>query len=120
MQPWYSDNIWELDTFGKIQDYFNPLTQAVLKRRYYSKPTKSVLIVHLENIEAVILFGAHHGFKFCTCYHYLVGFIWNDSSKREWLIGRDEVWKKNISTISKNVVKYQQENYVAIAHEIQP
>ena len=98
--PWYADDAGALGTFLNIEDYFNSLT-------------------HPDNLKAGISFGKRHGFKAFTCVHYLGGFIWDNTSKREWLIVRKAVKNKNISTISKIAVKYPQESYAAIAHEIQ-
>ena len=64
-QPWYADYSGALGTFARIEIYFDLLTRQV-PHRYYPKQSKSVLIVHLENLEDGKVFGARHGFKLCT------------------------------------------------------
>ena len=50
-QPWYADNSGALGMFARIETYFDSLTRQGPGRVYYPKLSKSVLIVHLENIE---------------------------------------------------------------------
>ena len=65
--------------------YYNSIRQIYPGRRYYPKPSKSVLIVHLDDLETRKLFGLFHGFKvfFGAC--YLGGFIRDDESRYDWL-----------------------------------
>ena len=58
-QPWYADKIIVLGTFSRTETYFNLLTCQGLGRGYYPKPSKRVLIVHLENIKAGKVFQIH-------------------------------------------------------------
>ena len=51
-QPWYSDKSGALVTFSRIETYFNSLTLQVPGRIYYLKPSKSVMILYPENVEA--------------------------------------------------------------------
>ena len=51
-QPWYADDAGALGTFTRIETYFDSLTHQGPGRGYYSKLSKSVPIVRLENIEA--------------------------------------------------------------------
>ena len=104
--------------FVNIEDCFKYITQTRPERRYYPKPTKSIFIFYLDNLEAGICFSAHHGFKVWTGAHYLGGFIEDDPSKQEWIIGHTEFWEKNICTIRKTLVKYSQESYAAITRVI--
>ena len=48
-QPWYADKDGYLDTFARIETYFDSLTRQGQGpgRGYYPKPSKIVLIVHL-------------------------------------------------------------------------
>ena len=48
-------------------------------------PTKSILIVHPNNLKAGELFGAHHGFMVCIGAPYIRGYIGDDKSKRDCL-----------------------------------
>ena len=66
---------------------------------YYLKPSKSVLIVRLENLEAVKVFGARHGFKVRTGARYLGGYIGDDDSISDWLREHTVTWENNINTI---------------------
>ena len=116
-QPWYDDDAGYIVTFAIIQTYFNLLTHQGLWQRYYPEPSKSVLIVHPENLEAGKVFGAHHGFKVCKGARYLGGYIGDNKSKRNWLRERTLMWKNNIGTIRE---KYPQESYYTVACTIQP
>ena len=89
-------------------------------RGYYPEPSKSVLIVHPENLEAGKEFDTCHGFKVCKGTLYLGGYIGDDDSKSDWLRERTLTWEKNISTISENVEKYPQGSYAAVVCAIQP
>ena len=51
-QPQYSENAGALSTFKKFELYFNYLKRFGLGRGYYPEPSKSVLIVHPDNIES--------------------------------------------------------------------
>ena len=52
-QPRYVDDAGALGTFVKLHTYFNFLKRQVQGRGYHPKLSKSVLIVHLYNLEAV-------------------------------------------------------------------
>ena len=49
-QIWYAENAGALGTFGNIKLYFNFIKYSVPGGGYYTKPPKSVLIVHPDNI----------------------------------------------------------------------
>ena len=74
-QPWYADDAGALVTFDSLELYFNSLKQNSPARGYYANPTKIILIVHTENIEAGKLFGDHHGFNVCTGAHDIIYYI---------------------------------------------
>ena len=59
----YADDAGALGTFARIETYFNSLTHQGLGRRYYPEPSKSILIVHPENLKDRKEFGPRHGFK---------------------------------------------------------
>ena len=58
--PWYADDAGALGTFTRLETYFDLLTLQGLGRGYHPEPSKSVLIVRSENIEARKLFGRRH------------------------------------------------------------
>ena len=118
-QPWNSDDAGDLGTFTRLETYFDSLKRQGPGRGYYPKPSKSVLIIRLENIEAGKVFGAHHRFKVCTGTRYLGSYISNDESKNGLLRERTLTWEKNINTVSKTVGKYPQESYATVVCEIQ-
>ena len=118
-RPWYADDTRVLGTFSRIETYFNLLTFQGLVHGYYPKPSKSVLIVHPENIKAEKYFSARHGFKVCTGARYLGKCIRDDESKSNWLRERTLTWEKKISTISETAGKYPQESYFAVVRAIQ-
>ena len=102
-----------------LENYFDLLTCQGPGQGYYSEPSKSVLIVCLDNLEAGKVFGARHVFKVCTGARYLGGYIRDDKSKHDWLKERTLTWENNIITIRKTAGKYHQESYSAVVHEIQ-
>ena len=81
----YTDCAIALVTLTRIETYFNLLTCQGPGRGYYPGPSKSVLIMYLENLESRKLFVARHGFKVCTGTHYLGGYIGDNESKHDWL-----------------------------------
>ena len=89
-QPLYAEDSGALDTFTRVVLYFNSLKRLGLGQGYCPKPSKSVLVMHMENIESGKLFGLSHGFKFCTGARYLGGLIGDDKSKYDWLKKRKE------------------------------
>ena len=58
IQPWYTDAAGALGTFARLETYFDSLTCQGPGRGYHPKPSKSVLIVRPDHIEAVKVFGA--------------------------------------------------------------
>ena len=56
--PWYAEDAGALGTFARLETYFDSLTRQVLGPGYHSYPTKSVLIVRPDNLEAVKMFRA--------------------------------------------------------------
>ena len=54
IQPWCDEYSGALCMFRKREDYINSLKQAGLDCSYFPELTKSVIIVHLDNIEAEI------------------------------------------------------------------
>ena len=55
--PWYADDDGELGMFAIIETSFLSLTHQGPGGGYDPEPSKSVLIIHRKNIEAVKLFG---------------------------------------------------------------
>ena len=105
--------------FARLETYFYSLTRQVSGRGYHPKPTKSVLIVCPDNIEAGKVFGARHGFRVFTGPRYLGGYIGDDNSKCGWLRERTLTWEKNINTIIKTANNYPQISYTAVVRAIQ-
>ena len=97
----YADNNKALDTFARIETYFNLLIRQGLGHWYYSKLSKIVLILHPENIEARKVFGACHKFKVCTGTRYLGGYIGDNNYMSDWMRKRTLTWEKNNGMISK-------------------
>ena len=71
--------------FARTEAYFHLLERNGTGRGYYPEPSKSVLLVHLDNLEARKLFGLHHNFQVCTGKFYLGSYITDDKSKHHWL-----------------------------------
>ena len=118
-QTWYADDTGALCTFVIIDTCYYSLTRQVPGSGYYPEPSKSLVIVHPDNLEAGKYFGARHGFKMYTEAHYLGGYIGYNKSKSDWLRERTLTWDKKINTISKTVGKYPQESYATVIRAIQ-
>ena len=73
-----------LGLLTRLETYFDSLEHQGPERGYQLNPTKSVMIVRPENLEAGKLFGAHHGFRVCTGARYLGGYIGGNESKHDW------------------------------------
>ena len=73
---------------------------------YHPEPTKSVLIVRPENLEAEKVFRRRQGFRVCTGARYLGSHIGDDESKRDWLRELTLMWENNINMIRKTAGKY--------------
>ena len=101
-----------------IETYFDLLTCQGPGHRYHPKPSKSVLVVHPDNLEARKEFGELHEFKVYTGAYYIGGYIRDNESESDWLRERMLTWEKNISTIRKTAGKYPQESYGAVVRAI--
>ena len=62
-QTWYADDASALGTFTNIKLYFNSLKRFVPSHEYYPEPSKSVMIVHPDNIKVRKQFVLSHVFK---------------------------------------------------------
>ena len=105
IQTWYDDNLGALGTYKNIRLYFISLKQFFPGHGYSPKPSKSVLIAHLDDPETIRLFGLRHGFKVCTAARYLDGFIGDDESACYWLQDHTFKWEKEIRSIREIVDK---------------
>ena len=74
--------------FARLETYFDWLTRQGPGRGYHPEPSKSVLTVRPENLEAGKLFGRRYRFIVCTGAHYMGAYIRENESKRGWLIER--------------------------------
>ena len=79
--PWYADNARALGTFARLETYLDSLTLQGPGQGYHPKPSKSVLIILLENIKAGNVLGRRPIFKVCTGARSLGGYIGDDKSK---------------------------------------
>ena len=104
--------------FEIIETYFHSLTWKGLGKGYHLEPSKSVLIMHMDNFEAGKVFSERHGLIMCTGAHYIRGSIGDDESRNCWLRERMLTWLKNIGTISKTAGKYPQEIYAGVSRAI--
>ena len=55
----------------------------------------------------------------CTCTRYIVGFIGDDESKRDWIKNHTLILEQNIHMIIKMVGKYPQEIHAAAVRAIE-
>ena len=62
-QPCYADNAVALGAFTRLDTSFDSLTRPGPVWGYHPEPTKSVLIVLPENLEAGKVFGTCHGLR---------------------------------------------------------
>ena len=54
---WYADDAGALRKFTRLETYFHSLTLQDLGQGYHPEPSKSILIVSPENLEAGKVFG---------------------------------------------------------------
>ena len=79
-QPWYADDAVFLGTFAILDTYSYFLTCQGLGQGYHPEPTKSVLIVRPENLEAG-KFSGHFTDLGCARAHVILGVtLWTTSS----------------------------------------
>ena len=109
-QPWYSDYYGALGTFDNLEKYFISLKRNGADRGYWLDPTKSITIMHPNNIKAGELSGQCHGSKVCTGALYLGGYIGDGKSKGDWLKKRTEKWESNVRALRKTSDKYFQKS----------
>ena len=117
--PWYADDSVALGTFAIIEAYFHSLKRQGPVQGHYTEPSKSILIVHLGNLNSVKLFGVCHGFKVCTGMHYIGGFVEDNESKHGWLKDHTSTWDRIIFTFRKTAGEYPQDSYSAVVLMIQ-
>ena len=69
-QPWYANDVGKGGKFGIILAYFQDLQAGGSPRGYFSEPTKSILVVALQNMARVKEFFWGMGIKVVTgsCY----------------------------------------------------
>ena len=84
-QPWYADDDGALGALTRLETYFDSLTRHGLRQGYHPEPTKSLLIIRLDNLEAGKVFGTCHVFRVCMGARYLGGYIGDDEYKLNWL-----------------------------------
>ena len=80
-QPWYDDNAGALGMFDHLDNYFKALNCNGPERGYFTEPTKSILVVHPQNLESGEEFRQRHGFKVCAGARYKGGYIRDDKIK---------------------------------------
>ena len=68
---------------------------------YYLDPTKSILIMHMKNIDVGEPFVECHGFKVCTGVHYLSGYIGDEESKDDCTKKQMKKWEIDICALIK-------------------
>ena len=118
-QPQYADDSGSLGTFANIGLYFNQLKRIGPGCDYYPKPSKIIMIVHPDNLEARKRFVLSHIFEVCTCARYLGGFIGDDDSRRGWFKVHTKKWERTINNISETAGGYSHGIYTAVVRLIQ-
>ena len=113
--PWYDDNDRARGALDNLESCFNLLKHYVPAWGYYPDPTKSIMIVHPNNLKAGRLFGLCHGFKVYTGVSYLGSYIGDDKSKGDWIQKWTEKCKRNIRAVTATAEKYHRESYAAVA-----
>ena len=103
----------------KFEICFNLLNRKGLDWRYYVTPTKSIMIVHKNNIKARGLFRMSLGFRVCAGACYLGSYIKDNESKGDWLKNQMDKWEENICQVTKTVEKNPQERFDVVEFTIQ-
>ena len=84
-QPWYADDAGAGGEFNEILKYITTLCDEGPARGYFPEPTKSILIVKPQSVEAAKAKFAHLGFDVVTGARYLGGHVGTAESKGEWV-----------------------------------
>ena len=91
-QRWYTDDSSAPSMFANIKLYVNSLKLFGPGCGYYPKPSKTILIVHQNNLKYGKRFGLRHEFKVFTAACYLGSLIRDDKSKRDCIKVCTSIW----------------------------
>ena len=89
-----------------LYKYFIVLKCNVLARGYFPNPTKIILVMYPQNLEAGEEFGQRHGLKVCMGARCIGGYIGDDKTKVGCLKERTDKCERNTRALRKTSDKY--------------
>ena len=83
-QPWYADDAGAGGKFGVVMPHFRDLQLKGPAQGYFSEPTKSILVVSVQNLPRATEFFRGMGVQIVTGSRYLGGFVGEWETERQW------------------------------------
>ena len=119
IQPWYADDAGAGGSFEAIEDFFNLLVEEGPARGYFPEPTKSILVVKPQLVEAAKLRFEPLGFKISTGDRYLGGFLGDSTSQGAYIDKKVEGWVDGIARLSRIAISSPQCAFIALQKSYQ-
>ena len=88
-------------------------------RGYYPEPTKSILVMALQNVGRAEEFFRGMGIKVVTGHRYLGGFIGDSKAEKRWLAGKVTGWTELVETLARVSRKHLQSAYTGLQKSLQ-
>ena len=118
-QPWYADNTGAGGTFVALHDHTRELLVRGPLRGYFPEPTKSILVVSLQNFQQEEAHLQGMGVRVVTRRCYLFGFIGDQESDKAWLEEKVEGWTRLVDVLAGVAHRYPQTAYADLGKSLQ-
>ena len=118
-QPWYADDAGAGGKFNDIMRYFTTLCDKGPARGYFPEPTKSIIIVKPQSVEAAKAKFAHLGFKVVTGARYLGGHVGTVESKEKWVSDKVKTWTEAVRSLSRVAQSSPQAAFAGLQKSLQ-
>lgn len=105
MQPLYADDAGAGEDFEDINEFFKVLQLYGPARGYFTKPTKSILVVKLESVERATARFSHLGFQVTTGARYLSEYVDDTTDRSKYVDAKVTEWIDGIYRHS-TIVRY--------------
>ena len=91
-QPWYADNTGKGGESDTLQEHMQEFLVRVSPQGYLPGPTKSILVVSLQNVQRAEEHFWAIRMRVVTGSRYLGGLIGDQELEKEWLVGKMTGW----------------------------
>jgi hypothetical protein len=118
-QTWYADDAGVAGKFDSIRSLFKKLQDIGPHYGYFPEPSKSILIVTQDNLEAATAAFADLDFKITTGYRYLGAFIGEKDARDTWIKEKVVNWIDAVTELASAAVKYPQAAYTGLQKSLQ-